>query len=358
MTTMSAEDIRSRVYGAGPENDNLYILSSAEFIKGFVPPDYLIVGILQRRFIYSFTGRTGSGKTAVGLLIAALVAIGNGLGKHVVKKGRVLYLAGENPDDARMRWLAMAEQMGFDINTIEVWFRPGVFKISELSDRVAEEVTKIGGVSLVIVDTGPAFFEGNEENSNVQLGGHARRLREILTTLPGGPAVLVNCHPTKNADDDNLVPRGGGAFLAEVDGNLTCWKENETVEVHWQGKFRGPEFAPLSFRLRTLTCGALRDSEGRSIPTVVASHLSESGLEEIAARNRHNEDKLLTVIAANPGCSLAKLATLARWITKDGAPYKMLAKRIVDSLERQKLVINDKRDGIQITEKGRKCIKS
>ena len=40
------------------------IQSSAQFIGGFVPPDYLVDGILQRRFVYSLTGKTGSGKTA------------------------------------------------------------------------------------------------------------------------------------------------------------------------------------------------------------------------------------------------------------------------------------------------------
>jgi hypothetical protein len=37
------------------------------FLKGFIPPDYLIDGILQRRFIYSLTAPTGGGKTAIAL---------------------------------------------------------------------------------------------------------------------------------------------------------------------------------------------------------------------------------------------------------------------------------------------------
>ncbi len=52
------------------------IVSSANFLAGFVPPDYLWDGILQRRFIYSMTGPTGCGKTAVALTIAAHVAMG------------------------------------------------------------------------------------------------------------------------------------------------------------------------------------------------------------------------------------------------------------------------------------------
>lgn len=98
------------------------IQSSAQFVKDFVPPDYLIDGLLQRRFCYSFTARTGGGKTAIVLLFAALVGLGQKLGDREVGKGRALILAGENPDDVRMRWIGMAQQMGFDENAIEVHF--------------------------------------------------------------------------------------------------------------------------------------------------------------------------------------------------------------------------------------------
>jgi len=54
--------------------------SSAQFTGSFVPPDPLISGILQRRFIYALTGHTGRGKTAIALLFAAHVALGRRLG--------------------------------------------------------------------------------------------------------------------------------------------------------------------------------------------------------------------------------------------------------------------------------------
>jgi hypothetical protein len=45
------------------------IQSSVEFTRNFVPPDYLIDGILQRRFCYSLTAKTGTGKTAIMLRV-------------------------------------------------------------------------------------------------------------------------------------------------------------------------------------------------------------------------------------------------------------------------------------------------
>src|SRR6478736_4033236 len=74
------------------------IQSSRLFTCGFTPPDYLIDGVLQRRFIYSMTAPTGGGKTAVALLLAAAIARGENISSHEVERGGVLYLAGENPD--------------------------------------------------------------------------------------------------------------------------------------------------------------------------------------------------------------------------------------------------------------------
>src|SRR5262245_4138239 len=126
------------------------LCSSADFIADFTPPDYLLDGILQRRFIYSLTARTGGGKSAVALLLTAAVPLGRSIGGKEVQKGRAIYFAGENPDDIRMRWIAEAQHMGFDPNEIEVYFIAGTFKISEMAQRIAQEVAKIGDVDLIV----------------------------------------------------------------------------------------------------------------------------------------------------------------------------------------------------------------
>src|SRR5580704_17603602 len=96
------------------------IQSSSQFVSNFIPPDYLIYGMLQRRFCYSLTARTGGGKTAILLLITASTALGRNIGEYEVEEGRVLYFAGENPDDIRMRWIAMSQQMDFDRRKVDV----------------------------------------------------------------------------------------------------------------------------------------------------------------------------------------------------------------------------------------------
>jgi len=331
------------------------IQSSAEFLAGFKPPDYLVDGLLQRGFCYSMTGQTGAGKTAIALLLAAHVALGWPLNGREIARGPVLYFAGENQDDIRMRWMAMAEHRGFNPDTIEVYFIPGVFKISELRARIQEEIQRLGGIALAIIDTSAAYYPGTEENDNVQMGAHARVLRS-LTDLPGRPTVLPLCHPVKNAANDNLLPRGGGAFIAEMDGNLVCFKTDSMTTLHWQGKFRGPDFESIPFELCPVTAEKLKDSRGRPIPTVIAKPLDDKRQADLEAKSRRDEDAVLVVISENEGLSVAGIAEQLNWLAK-GKPHKSKVQRVIQRLRTDKLVANG-RGTATLTERGEKAAKT
>jgi len=324
-------------------------LSSAEFVAGFVPPDYLVVGWLQRRFVYSLTAATGDGKTAIALLITLLISQGYRFSKLEFKYGYVLYFAGENPDDVRMRWMATTQQFGLTPEDIKnVYFVPGVFKFTEISERIREEMAT-RELALVVVDTSAAYFETDDENNNMQALAHAKRLRE-LSRLPGGPTVLICCHPTKNAE--SLVPRGGGAFLNEVDGNLTCKRDDLAVELHWHRKFRGPDFAPLSFQLKIVTHERLKDTDGNLIQTVVALALTDEGLRDMSARRHADEDAVLLSIGENPRLPSRERAQQLGWFMKSGDPYHMRVVRAERALEKAKLITKN-RDGWELTKHGR-----
>ncbi len=283
--------------------------SKAEFICGYVAPDWLIDGILQRRYVYSLTARTGDGKTAVAQLITKLVSMPNRrnafLGRHAVDHGNTVYFAGENPDDLRMRIIADDAKEGRSGAADNCSFIVGTFEIAAMFVECKAKAARMPGgkIDLVIVDTSAAYFLGEEENSNAQMGHHARTLR-TLTELPGQPCVLVLCHPIKNAaDQTQLLPRGGGAFIAEMDGNLTLWRTDEVTELWHTGKLRGPGFEPMTFRLEKITCDALVDKKGRHIPTVRAVAISESDKDDLARATRSNEDRLLAAML-EPGRSV------------------------------------------------------
>jgi hypothetical protein len=156
------------------------LISKREFLGSFIPPDYPIDGILQRRFVYSLTGKTGHGKTSIALLIARLVASQKTekLGNHDVEQGNVVYFVGENPDDVRMREIAADALCLYgcpDPLDDRISYMPGVFDVDAMLERIKQEVArKLETASLVIVDTSAAYLLGDDENSNPQMGAHAR----------------------------------------------------------------------------------------------------------------------------------------------------------------------------------------
>jgi hypothetical protein len=316
--------------------------SSVEFVTNFVPPDYLIDGLLQRRFIYSMTGPTGEGKTSVVLLLALLVARGLPLDGREIDKGKVLFLAGENPDDVRMRWIKLLDDMKVEPREVNVFFVPGSFALSNkgLRDRIMKASKANGPFALIIVDTSAAFFEGDDENVNTQMMAHAKRLRGLIDLIAGNPTVIVTSHPVKHFSRENMIPRGGGAFLNEMDGNLTCMKVEGTMvtELHCQGKFRGIDFGAIPFRLEVGKTDKLKDSKGRHIWTVIARSITEKERDASENTGQKNKTQLLAAMAKMPGASLADLAKEVGWTTKDGKPYRSLVQRLLNSLREDKLV--------------------
>jgi flagellar biosynthesis GTPase FlhF len=81
------------------ENDDVpaspLIKTSKQFVTDFVPPDYIVDGLLQEGFLYSLTGSTGAGKTAITLRLAASTALGVLFAGRETKRRRVLYLAAD-----------------------------------------------------------------------------------------------------------------------------------------------------------------------------------------------------------------------------------------------------------------------
>lgn len=352
----------SAVPNSDADKPSPLILSKFDFTKDFVPPDYLIDGMLQRRFIYSLTGQTGHAKTAIALLIAQLVgstAPNALLAKHAIEHGQVAYFVGENPDDVRMRVIGADSRRSDDPTKDRVFFVPGVFNIEAMMNTLDAKLRDSGSVDLIVVDTSAAYFLGDEELSNTQMGRHARMLR-ALTTLPGGPCVLVLCHPIKHVTEPSqLLPRGGGAFLAEIDGNLTAWKRDDGfIELHHTSKFRGPGFEPITFKLDKISTTRLTDSKGRLIPTVRAIPIGESEEKKQREETRTDEDRLLVALLHDPNRSWSDIARALNWTFTNGDPAKSRVQRTLERLEKAKpkLVTNSRGKWVP-TEAGEKVAK-
>ena len=180
-----------------------------------------------------------------------------------VEKGRVVYLAIENPDDTESRFAIAQHFYRISDSTL----RDRLFIITDKATpesvfAALENLSLPGGFALVIVDTLAAYFDGTDMNDNAAAGNFMRRLRALSTVL-GNPAVVVPAHPTKVATAGSLSPYGAGAIVNEVDGNLTLCRRGDLCKLHWHDEVRGPNFAPVAFDSETSVaprCWTQRDA--------------------------------------------------------------------------------------------------
>jgi AAA domain len=260
-------DEGTRAHIAVRKEDQVKIHQYVDLKTALKPLRYTIDGVVCRGRIYTLRGPTNAGKTTWCTMAALAVATGRSeLLNLGVEKGRVLYLAIENPDDTISRF-AIAQKF-YGISDAKLKDQLFIVKSRATPEGVLTELEKLaasGRFALVIVDTLAAFFDGKDMNDNVEGGNFMRRLRH-LTTVLGKPAVVVPAHPTKGADRAKLSPYGGGAIINEVDGNLTLWRKDDVFcTLHWQTKFRGPDFSPVLFRFGNFRCDEVVDSKGHRV---------------------------------------------------------------------------------------------
>ena len=113
--------IKGATLAAAPSNKRqVQFKTLAEFCGEYEPLAYIVEGVLRSGSLYTLTAKTGTGKTALNVVVALAVATGEGqrlIGCDVAQ-GRVAYVALENPDDVRMRFLAAAHRYNINIDEL------------------------------------------------------------------------------------------------------------------------------------------------------------------------------------------------------------------------------------------------
>lgn len=295
--------------GPAPSEPGPNFRSLAEFCAEFRPISYAVMGLMREGSLYTLTGRTGEGKTALLVKLALAVVTGRGevmIGRKV-KQGCVAFATAENPDDLRMRLMVACFVLGIDPNTIGA-----SLLISD--NRVAPEgivnwIRETGeAFTLIIIDTWQAFFDGNEPNNNAEAVSFTRRFRP-LAKANGQPVVIIAAHPPKQAGNDNLLPYGGGGTLNEIDGNFTLRRDESGLYCfHYLGKIRGLPFDPLHFRIDRLDSPDVITVEGDRVQMPVMFPIDEEAVEARTEAIAKRDLALLRAMAADPGGSERKWA--------------------------------------------------
>jgi hypothetical protein len=310
------------------------LLSSAEFMAGLRPPQWLIDGLLTSGFTYTLTGPTGAGKTALALLMALDLAHGHGFAGRECERVPVAFFAGENADNVRIQWYALCKHHGVDPKSLPVHWFAERFPIKRAHDDIVRKLAGIEDLGMVIIDSLQAYFVGDDDNANLQMLETAVELRRFTLEHPARPSGMILAHPVKNAGKDNLLPRGGSSVTNELDGNLTLWLDPETdvIELHWAGKWRGPPFEPMSFEVLQVQPEGLVSAKGKQMSCGVVQSLSGAAVAEKRERLLSDDEIALTAIRANAELTHEELARIL------GKKSRASGARTKDRLLKQKLI--------------------
>ncbi len=324
------------------------------FVGEYQVLDYIVDGILEEGRLYSLTAPSGTGKTAVAIHLAEAIALGRPFGSHACKRSGVLFLAGENPSDVRVRVMASLER-NEALKGAPIYFIKNAFDIEANIENIIKMLDMHPDIKVVMVDTLQAFYQGDDSNSNTQMVAFARALRKISEL---GVVVLVMAHPTKSPTKERNEPYGGGAFVNEIDGNLALWKNDDgTIDFYWCKKFRG-HFEPFNVELNRVEVQTAKNSAGIPSQTILARTITDDRATEIFVNSIKNETKVLRVYAELDGnhISYSDIAKRLGWVVDD-KPEKVKVSRCVEKLMAERL-ISKNRFGIHITKKGREDLEN
>jgi hypothetical protein len=199
-------------------------------------------------------------------------------------------------------------------------------------EDIVEWVRETGeDLTLILIDTWQAYFDGRDPNNNAEAVNFTRRFRP-LTSAKGQPVVIVAAHPPKQAANDNLLPYGGGGTLNEVDGNFTFRRdENGLFRFHWLGKIRGLPFDPLHFRIDKLDSPDVVTIDDARVKMPVMFPIPEEAVEERDESFARVNLALLKAIAADP------TGSERRWSIAAGINRNVIHAALV-ALKRDRLV--------------------
>lgn len=265
--------------------------------REYRPLVYAVDNLFVQGQLVAITGKTQSGKTAFAMKLAGCKANGKAFASHDCPQGHVLYIAVENEVDALHRYICMVEtQPGFD----EAYFHVRTAKDRKAVGVILEEFERYAAarkieLSMVIIDTAPAMSPVEDELNNTQQGDYARALRRFCS-LPGRPVTLPLCHPNKHPHNaSECLPRGGGAFLNELDGNITLWPGDDVVEVAFT-KLRQLSWQPFQFRFTPIEATKTKDAKDNLLRSVSVEFIDDAERERVSHLRTTNIEKVLSAM--------------------------------------------------------------
>ena len=258
------------------------------------PIEWLVEGLLPNIGVGLISGASGSFKSYIAGYLALCVANGRAVtDQRTVQQGPVLFAAHEGRIGMARRLVAATEWYGMSDSAIALWQGITLASAADI-DWLLEQAERR---SFVIIDTLSKATAGIDENSNSEMALAIERAYQLADAW--GCFVLIVAHTGK---DEARGTRGASALRANVDTVLTVRRAGNshkaTVNVAKQKD--AEDDVRIDFTLEKTEVVNGRDGE-------VSGDLVPVPVSVPSYRNPSAEERILSVLAAEPGMSVGQL---------------------------------------------------
>ena len=253
-----------------PVSDD-WAIKIKEFRTKPAPIAWLVKKWLQEKALIMVHGPSGGGKTFVVLDWCQKIAAGvpDWAGNRV-KRGAVLYLAGEGHHGLRGRAAAWAYHYGLEDIDMDMWLTQSGCDLNTAEGyrRVADTVRTLPLIpNLIVVDTLHRFLSGDEnsaQDAKTMLDACGALMQEF------GCSVLL-VHHTGVSDEAQHRARGSSAWRGALDIEISIvpGKDDQPMEIV-QRKSKDAEMAqPVYAELRSVEIPGWLDEDGEQVKSAV-----------------------------------------------------------------------------------------
>jgi hypothetical protein len=261
------------------------LLSVAKFRPEINRP-YLAKNLLLEGQVSILVGPPNIGKSSVVAALAASISTGRALGKIVVKRGCVLYIAAEDRNGVAERGFGFFQTHAAEIADFEIHGSPVDLTDEAEMKRFAGEAAifarqRMAERMLIVFDTLNLCIGDGDENSSRDMSlaiGHAQRLARMTR------AHVMIVHHTSLAD--NGRPRGSSAMLGNVDTMLVLRKvegqgDSSFVLLTQEKQRSVPKGKPILFEIGSFFIGVDDDGERITVPIARPAEMTSSLLAKV-----------------------------------------------------------------------------
>ena len=252
-----------------PKTESRFKLIKLSDIE-FKNPEWLIKPFIQKDSLNQIFGDPGSLKSFVAIDMTACVATGTDYHSMKVKKGPVIFVAGEAFNGLKMRFMAWSIKHQVSLDDANIFLSPmpvGIGdpdSINEAIKAIDEIVAAAGNPALIVIDTVARNFGPGDENSTKDMSAFVIGCDELKTKYRC--AVLLIHH---SGHADKARGRGAMALYGALDAEYKAYKdENGTLRVEntKAKEFKKPE--PMAFVVQEVGI-PFKDEDGFSLSSII-----------------------------------------------------------------------------------------